>query len=336
MSASNEQRLDQRHRLLAMREYLRVRASPEDQAFEAEVVDACVQKVQPVIAAHAGCTGEVIVAAIAKQLGVRFEEVKTAADIDMLEQKYLVEQRELGFGRLAHELADPSVDALLFQRLRVDQDAPDRWIAVINLQETESRGYWSRPHEILHRLAEPPQRRLPFFRHRADSENRIERIVDLGAAELAFPPSVFGKLVQRVTHRELTWDLVQAVRQQFAPTSSVLAAAKAVLRYWPQPAFLLVAKVRGRRQRPSVDVALRIDIEGFSSSAESSAVWFFPNMRVPDTSPIWQTHESTRSVTEYENLATWSTSGGDSLAARRALTSGVRLGSVVYGLVSLV
>ena len=334
MPTSNEQHLDERHRLLAIREYLHVRALPENQAFDAEVVDACVRKVRPVIDAYSDCTGEVIVAAIAKRLGVHFEEVKTPADIDILEQKYLVEQRELGFGRLAQELADPSVDALLFQRLHVVQDAPDRWIAVINLQETESRGYWSRPHEIVHRLAEPPQRRLPFFRHRTDSENRIERIVDLGAAELAFPQSVFGQLVQRVTRRELAWDLVQAIRQQFAPSSSVLAAAKAFLRYWPQPAFLLVAKVRGRRQRPSVDVALRIDIEGFSLSAERSAVWFFPNMRVPETSPIWQTHESMQSVTEYENLATWSTSRGDALPACRALTSGLRLGSVVFGLVS--
>ena len=109
-----------------MREYLRVRALPEDQAFEAEVVDACVRKVQPLIDANAECTGELIIGAIASHLGVRFEEVKTPADIDILERKYLVEQRELGFGRLSQELADPSVDALLFQRLNVAHDAPDR------------------------------------------------------------------------------------------------------------------------------------------------------------------------------------------------------------------
>ena len=206
---------------------------------------------------------------------------------------------------------------------------------MINLQETEARGYWSRPHEIVHRLAEPPQRRLPFFRHRADSESRIERIVDLGAAELAFPQSVFGRRVQSVTRRELTWDLVQVVRQQFAPTSSLLAAAKAFLRHWPRPAFLLTATVRGRRQRPNVDVALRIDIEGFSPSAEHSEVWFFDNMRVPPTSPIWQTHQSARPIIEYEDLGSWSTSRGVALPACRALTSGLRLGPVVYGLISL-
>ena len=182
---SKEQRLDEAQRLLAMREYLRVRAFPEDQEFEAEVVDACVKKVQTVIDSHAKSRGEEIVSAIAREVGVRFEEVKSPADIRSLQRKYLVEQKELGFGRLDDELADPSVDALLFQRVHAEHDAPDRWIAVINLQKTGARAYWSRPHEILHRLAEPPQRRLPFYRHREDQRNRVEKIIDLGAAELA-------------------------------------------------------------------------------------------------------------------------------------------------------
>ncbi len=335
MSKSNEQRLDETHRLLAMREYLRVRASPGDRSFEAEVVDACLKKVQPVIGAHSDCRGEVIVSAIAKGLGVRFEEVKTAEDISNLQQKYLHEQKELGFGLLADELADRSVDALLFQRVHAAHDAPDRWIAVINLQETEARGYWSRPHEIVHRLAEPPQKRLPFYRHREDHKSRLERIIDLGAAEIAFPKSVYGRIVQGVAHRQLTWDLVQAVRKRFAPSASLQSAAKAFLRYWPHPAFLLTASVRGRRSRPQDDVALRIDIGGFSESAERSGVRFLPNMRVPPTSPILQTHRSAQSVADSENLKSWTTSRGEKLPDRRALTSGIRLGPVTYGLVSL-
>ena len=336
MAKSNEQRLDERHRLLAMREYLRIRTLPEDPAFEAEVVDVCVQKVQSIIDMHAGLAGEAIIAAIAKNLGVRFEEVKTPADIHFLENKYLVEQRELGFGRLSQELADPCVDALLFQRMNAKHDAPDRWIAVINLQETDSRGYWSRPHEIVHRLAEPPQKHLPFFRHRADKKSRVERIIDLGAAELAFPESIFGSLVQRAARQDLTWGLVRAVRQQFAPTSSLLAASKAFVRYWPHPAFLITAAVRGRVQRPNDDIALRVHVEGFNSAAASTTIRFFPNMRVPHTSPIWQTHVSANPISEYENLGEWTTSRGDCLSACRALTSSICLGGIVYGLVSLI
>jgi hypothetical protein len=84
---------------------------------------------------------------------------------------------------LAHELSDRNVDALLFQRMHAAGDAQDRWVAVLNLTATQARAYWSRPHELIHRLAEPPQRRLPFYRHRTDSQNRLERIIDFGAAD---------------------------------------------------------------------------------------------------------------------------------------------------------
>jgi hypothetical protein len=333
MATSNEQKLDERHRLLAIREFLGIRARPEDYAFDAQVVDACVKKVAPLVEAHAGQTGERIVEAIARNLGVHFEEVKTLADIDDLERRYLVEQKELGFGRLAKELGDPTVDALLFQRVHAEPDAPDRWVAVLNLQETQARAYWSRPHELIHRLAEPPQKRLPFFRHR-DDKNRIERLIDLGAAELAFPRLVYGGIVNGLVGRDLSWDLIDAARHRFAPTASLLSAAKAFLRHWPHPAYLLTATVRGRRSRPHQDVALRIGIEGFSPTAERSDIRFFPNMRVPSTSPMRKTHESGRGETEYEALGQWTTSSGEMLPNCRALTSAVRLGSITYGLVS--
>src|SRR5262249_9641779 len=154
-------------------------------------------------------------------------------------------------------------------------------------QQTQARAYWSRPHEILHRLAEPPQQRMKFFRHRTDGENRLERMIDLGAAELAFPASVYGARVAQVGYRELTWDLVKLVQHQFARTSSLLSAAKAFVRFWPQPAFLLTATLRPRKQHPHEAHSLRIQVEGFNTSAEKSGVRFIPNMRVPPTSPIF-------------------------------------------------
>jgi hypothetical protein len=331
---SNEKRLDDQHRLLAIREYLGVRAKVTDYAFEAEVVDACRRKVQPIVDAHARESGESIIGAVAQSLGVQFEEVRSRADIDALEQKYLVERREWGFARLGKELSDPTVDALLFQRVHAEPDAPDRWVAVLNLQETQARAYWSRPHELIHRVAEPPQKRLPFFRHRED-QNRVERIIDLGAAELAFPSSVYGGLVRQVSHRELTWDLVEAVRDRFAPTASLLAAAKAFLRYWPHPAFLLTAVMRGRRNHPTIDIALRINIEGFSSKAEKSDVLFFPNMRVPASSPLADTHATGQQITDRERLGFWTTSKGSALSDCLALTSSRRLGRITYGLISV-
>src|SRR5262249_32713495 len=127
-----------------MREHLHVRTSVDDPSFAEDVVAMCVRQVQPIIDAHADRTGEEINAAIAKHLGVQFEEVRTVDDIDRLEQKYLVEKREIGFAQLADELADKTVDALLFERIHATPDAPDRWVAILNVQETEARAYWSR------------------------------------------------------------------------------------------------------------------------------------------------------------------------------------------------
>ena len=124
--------LDQRQRLQEMREHLRIRAHITDRTFGTEVVAECVQQVQPIIDTHADCTGEEINAAIARHFGVHFEEVRTRADIQRLEHKYLVEKREIGFGQLADELADSRVDALLFERIHAQPGARDRWVAVLN------------------------------------------------------------------------------------------------------------------------------------------------------------------------------------------------------------
>lgn len=335
MGVSKEKLLDDEQRLLAMREYLGIRAQPRDVAFDSEVVAVAVGKIEPIIARYAHAPGEVIVGAVAKQLGVRFEEVRSSADIQRLEQKYLVEQKELGFGLLAREMADETVDALLFQRMHAAKGAPDEWVAVLNMTSTEARAYWSRPHELTHRLAEPPQRRLPFYRHRTDFHNRLERIIDLGAAEIAFPASAFGPRVKRVAGEDLTWEFVKSLCAEFAPTCSLLSAAKAILRFWPQPAFLVKASFRGRRSRPHSDKALRIDVDGFSPSALQTGVHFYANMRVPPSSPIAHTHETGRNITDVESLGRWVTSSGSKLPDRRALTSGLHTRYAAYGLVSL-
>lgn len=334
MASSREIQLDQRQRMMEMREHLRVRAMPTDPSFEREVVSACMRQIQPIIDAHADCPGEQICDAAAAHLGIRFEEVRSAADIRALERKYLHEQRELGFGQLAHEMADPTVDALLFERHRAEPDASDRWVAVLNVQETEARAYWSRWHEIQHRLAEPPQRRMKFFRHRTDHENRLEQIIDAGAAEIAFPTTVYGLRVAEVASRDLTWSLVRLVKDQFAPTSSLLSAAKAFIRFWPQPAILLTATLRPSKQRPHLPHELRVKVEGFNASAEKAGVRFIHNMRVPPTSPIADSFASSLERSGHENLGDWTTRNGTRLPNRRALTSSVRLGPVVYAIVS--
>lgn len=332
---SPERQLEERHRLLAIREHLKIHAQPESPDFRPEVAAACLDRVRPIIDAHAHERGEEIIAAISSKLGIHFEEVHSTDDISRLETKYLKEQKELGFGLLSDALADKGVDALLFQKTNVSVQNPHQWVAVLNLQETDSRAYWSRPHEIVHRLAEPPQKRLPFYRHRSENENTVERLVDFTAAELAFPASVFKPLVVSRSKEPLTWELVSELRQQFAPTASTQSIAKACVNFWPTPVFFLTASVRSRRARPRDGVALRAKVDGYNVLAKKSGIIFYENMRVPPTSPMTWSSESGDASVDVEDLGKWVTSSGDGLPSRTALTSAIRMGDQVYGLVSL-
>ena len=81
---SPERQLEEQHRLLAIREHLKIHARPESPDFRMEVAAACLDQVRPIINAHAHKRGEEIIAAISSKLGVHFEEVRNIDDISRL------------------------------------------------------------------------------------------------------------------------------------------------------------------------------------------------------------------------------------------------------------
>lgn len=333
MKKNENSNLELISRLERMGEHLQLRLSPNDPAFEQAVIGACRSKIDELLAGARVRSGEEILAHVAESLQVCFEEVHHDQDIEELEQKYLRGKGELGFGQLEMELNAPDVDAILFQRMRADPFAPDRWVAVLNLRQSRSRGYWNRAHELIHRVAEPPQYRLPFYRHRNDKINPLESLIDKSAAELAFFPGLFGPIVESVNDSFLGWDLVNEVRDRFAPSASRIATAIAILRHWPREAYMLKASVKGRKRLPEVDRALRIQLHG-RSSVEERRVFFFPNMRVPVSSPVWHTFQSGEPISGFEKLGNWVTSKGSKLPTIRSFTSVFRWRNSVFALVS--
>jgi len=334
MSDWSHKQLEQRNRLARIREHLDLRTPIDSPAFEQDVVNACRERIDAMLEHQQPRSGEEVLVHVARRLQVRFEEVHDDHDLESLEHKYLREQREIGFAQLSIEFEKPNVDALLFERLHADPNATDKWVAVLNLQETTSRGYWSRSHELIHRIAEPPQFNLRFYRHRNDKQNRLESLIDKGAAELAYYRRLFAPTVDAVRSEPLTWDLIGNIRARYAPSSSQRACVHATLRHWPRPAFLLTARMAGRRRRPNTDVALRIEIQGFSQGA-SHGVFFFDNMRVPPSSPIWHCFQSGEAISAVEQLGLWTTSKGDCLPDVRALTSAYKWDGKVEALISL-
>jgi hypothetical protein len=322
-------------RLDAIARHLGIKSRYQEPTFTADVTAACLARIAPVVDKLLPCTGEQIALALGEHLSLTFEEVHGPADVVELEDRYLRGMKEIGFAQLRGELEQPGVDALLFQRMHAGPRDSDRWVAVLNLQETRAKAYWNRFHEMIHRIGEPPQRILPFRRHQFEAANPVEALVDAVAAEVAFYAPVFRPIVRRFASRnKLSFNVVEAIRANYAPTASLLATIKAVVKHWPRPAAALTAEFRGRINAPGTDEALRVTVQGYSDTANLAGLAFFPNMRVPLGTPIELAHRTGTAQDEAERLGDWSTSMGDYLTPVDVYTSARRLGRQVYAVVS--
>jgi hypothetical protein len=323
-------------RLDAIAQHLGVKSRFQQPSFDSDVVAACLSKIEPVVKNLLPCTGEQIALGLGEHLSLTFEEVHGPSDVDELEDRYLKGKKEIGFAQLRGELDQPGVDALLFQRMHAGPRDPDRWVAVLNLQETRAKAYWNRFHELAHRIAEPPQKILPFRRHQFEASNPVEALIDSVAAEFAFYGPVFRPIVQRLAKRsELGFNVVETIRESYAPSASLLSTVKAVVKYWPRPATALIAEFRGRLRAPNLDQALRVTPQGYSATASVAGMAFFPNMRVPVGTPIDQAFQTGVAQDESEHLGEWDTSQGKRLTPLDVHTSARRIGNRVYALVSL-
>lgn len=322
-------------RLDAIAKHLKIKSRYPQPTFASDVAAASLARIAPVVEKMLPCTGEQIAEGLGEHLCVTFEEVHSAQDVADIENRYLKGKKEIGFAQLRGELDRPGVDALLFERMHAKANEPDRWVAVLNLQDSGARAYWNRFHEISHRIAEPPQGILPFRRHQFEATNPVEALIDSVAAEFAFYGPAFRPLVERLANRhKLDFNTIDAIRAAYAPTASLLSTLNAVVRYWPRPAAAITAELRGRINAPDVDRALRVKPQGYSDLASTAGLMFFPNMRVPVGTPIDEVFRTGVGRDHAENLGEWNTSGGKRLNSIDVFTSARRLGDRVYALIS--
>lgn len=323
-------------RLDAIAENLKIKSRFEDSTFTADVKAACLARVAPVLKKVLPCTGEEIALGIGESLCLTFEEVYGPHDVVKLEDHYLKGKKEIGFAQLRDELENPDVDALLFQRMNAQAGDPDSWVAVLNLQQSGAKAYWNRFHELSHRIAEPPQKILPLRRHKFEASNPVEALIDSVASEMAFYEPVFRPLVTEYAKtNRLCFDVIDQIRQQYAPTASLLSTMKAIVKYWPRAAASLTAEFRGRLNSPDLDQALRVTSQGRNDYANRKGLTFFPNMRAPIGSPIHQAFVTGEQQNDVENLGNWETSSGQSLAPIIVFTSACLVNGRVYAVLSI-
>jgi hypothetical protein len=302
-------------------------------------VDACLEKVRKAINLDPLSSCEQVADAIAGTYQVRFEEVKTPADLEALENRYLKQQKELEFGFLRDELSDPKVEALLIQRRKANDADPDRWVAILNSLRTADRAFWNKFHELGHRLAEPAQLILPLGGVRREitaRPNTLEKLIDSIAAEIAFMPEVVSRPLSQLNGYDVSMGDIIRFRNLVAPTSSLQASLNAFISRHPRLALAFKAEYRTKNNGIANSADLRINPQARSSSACKAEMLFYTNMRVPHTSCIWATYCDGTARTEIESMAPWKTSDGSSLKWNSAIVSASKIGELVYGTMEII
>jgi hypothetical protein len=232
-------------------------------------------------------------------------------------------------------LRNPDVDALLFKRIHAAEDAPDKWVAVLNLLLTAERAYWNRFHELSHRVAEPSQGLLPFRRQKQSDKNAVESLIDSVAGEIAYHRDLFRPIVSACGQTPLSLSLVGKMKGAFAPTSSLLATTNAAVKFWPHPALALVAEVQGRRSNAAADRALRVNPQARNTWARDANLFVIPNMRVPRQSVVYAAFLTGVEQNGIENCSCWTTSTGKRLPNTDVYISARPVNSFVYCVMSL-
>ena len=334
MRKNKERSIETAIRLDAIVKNLGIGKHWDDRDSEEKVVEACLHKVDTLINNEIE-NGENLALQIANHFKVKFEEVRNNADIDSLENTYLKQKKEMGFALLRDELTSPNVDALLIQRRNATQEDLDQWVAVLNLLFTDTRAYWNRFHELSHRLAEPPQKVLPFRRQITTDIDEVERLMDKIAGEIAFYKKLFIPYFSQQSKEHLTFGMIESTKNRYSPSSSLLAITNAMVQRWDRPAIAFTASFRTKRNGKKETLALRIQLQAGNTFAQDVNLTLFNNMRVPPESCVYLSFTSKLSITEEESTSLWKTSTGNQVPEHRVVVSTMCLGDFLYGVMTL-
>jgi hypothetical protein len=181
---------------------------------------------------------------VSERLQMVTEEISDDRDFDRLTEIYARKKRDPIFAVLRDHFDDadnPIYGALIRRRKATLQDG-DRFVAVVDCRGTKRRrGFFTRWHEIAHRLTTHSERRIeqhatpellaiPVFRQEDDP---IERLMDDIAGELGFYHRLFIPALEVLSGRDgvVTWQTIDSLRDIHFPAASFHATlTSAVLR----------------------------------------------------------------------------------------------------------
>ncbi len=262
---------------------------------------------------------------VANRVGITFEMVRTDDELREVQERYL-QRNELGFVQLEKDLSDEVFGQTI--KLKNQEPWEQPYVSVIDCRGSKAaRAYFTRWHEIAHLLTMTNQMRLVFRRtHNPTSkQDPEERLMDEIAGRFGFYPP----LVHRHITGEISFELIEELRQQLCPEASLQSSLINFIKYWPTPCIFLRAEMGYRRDEEaklaqqgfffhdSPEAALRAVEVSANEKAREEGFAIHENMRIPEKSVVAQVFFGDSLSDEAdEDLSWWETSKGIRLPAR--------------------
>lgn len=190
-------------------------------------------------------------ALVTQRLQMVFEEIRSDADFERLKEQYARAKKDPVFATMRVEFNKPDnpIYGMLVRRKNAADDAPDRFVAVIDCRAGKlARRFFTRWHEIGHRMTTHADHgeQEPACRSEHDP---IERMMDEIAGHVGFYGPFFEP-VFRAAHAGkalLTFETVKAVLDGGFPEASFQATLNACAKRLPTPVIYLEACWATRR-----------------------------------------------------------------------------------------
>ena len=289
-------------------------------------------------------------ALVCKKLQLIFEEFWSDEGLKDIIQKY-TNQGEHVFASFRDHF-DESRFAALVKRRMVATDAPDRYVALIDCRGPKAaRRFFTCWHEIAHLLTMKPSERAELFYRSTTETSPIERLMDEIASVIGFYEPIFRPVL--LQHRELTFEAVDTIRNQFCPDASFQATLIACATRVIMPVIYIEAgmgyKKVEQEQLNSPQMALlpseppqaklRALVVRPNDSAKDTGIRIDWNMEVPVDSIIYSLFYTMPTITTSletrgkENLNIWQHSNGTFLDSVDVDIEARRLRDRVFALI---
>lgn len=262
---------------------------------------------------------------VTRRLQMVFEEIRTDEDFNRLTEVYARGKKEFVFAgmRTKFDDADNMTYGALVQRRNAGADDADRFVAVIDCRDFKlARRFFTRWHEIAHRLTTHCDMPEPVFRSEHDP---IERLMDEIAGHVGFYEPIFAPAYRKASEGKplLTFGTVESVISEAFPAASFQATLFACARRLRTPVVYLEAtlahkkEVKRRLATPSMfgddppPGELRAVKVIPNEAAQQERFTIPTNMRVPSDSVIYRLFdaEPQTSGDGQEDLGQWESQG---------------------------